>query len=88
MDRNALIFVVLGFGFVVTQWVIAYRLRKEVNGHLTPFERIPDVMWSLRYLRMLRLHRQFFPSSWLRHVVRLCEIGFLLCVIEALRFAK
>lgn len=81
-------FVVLGLGFVVAEWVIAYRLRREVNRLLTPFERIPAAMWSLRYFRMLRLHRQFFPSSRLRHVLFLCEIGFLLCVYEAIHFAK
>ena len=88
MNPMALTFVLLGFIFLVAHVVLLYRMRKEVNARIrTPFERIPAVMFSLSFYRMLRLHRQSFRFSWLRQAAFLTEIGCALCLLEAIKFA-
>ena len=84
-----LMFVVLGFILLVANLVTLYWMRKQVNARIrTPFERIPVLMFTPSYFRMLRLHRESYPSSWLWHAHHLTDIGFALCILGAIRSFK
>jgi len=83
------LFAVLGLILLVADLVTLYWMRKQVNDRIrTPFERIPALMFTPSYFRMLRLHRQSYPSSWLWHAHHLTEIGFALCILGVVKSLK
>jgi len=83
------LFVVPGIILLVADFVTLYRMRNEVNARiLAPIERIPLFMFSPSYFRMLRLHRESYPASWLRRLNRIADIGFALCLIALIKSLK
>jgi hypothetical protein len=62
------------FLWIGLSWVLAYRLRSEVNARLVPPQR-SEVWPSWQYWRMLRLHQEFYPGSRLRLAAYMCHIG-------------
>jgi hypothetical protein len=62
------------FLLTAISWILAYRLRSEVNAKLVPPQR-SEVWPSWRYWRMLRLHQELYPSSRLRLAVYLCHLS-------------
>jgi hypothetical protein len=62
------------FIWIGLSWILAYRLCSQVNIKLIPPQRA-RVWPSWQYWRMLQLHREFYPSSWLRSAAYLCHAG-------------
>lgn len=62
-------------------WIVALRMRKEVNERLAADERIRWWMVHGHYWRMARLHREFYPASRLRLDFWLCLTGVILSII-------
>jgi hypothetical protein len=80
---------VFGFIFLVADLVLDHWRRKLVNDCIcTPFERIPVLMFAPSYLRMVRLFRESYPTSWLTPAHILTRIGIALCAYEVLKSWK
>jgi len=83
------VFAVFGFIFLIAGFVLDYWRRKLVNDCIrTPFERIPVLMFAPSYLRMVRLFRESYPTSWLAPAHILIRIGIALCAYELLKAWK
>ena len=77
----------------LAQWMVLKRLTKEVNQHLPDSEQYATSMWTfsprsvrspINEIKIWRLHRQFFPESYLPwvHLATwvLMIVFFVLCV--------
>ena len=71
-----IVFVYFGIFYSagVAQWMVWKRMTREVNRHLADSEQYSTSMWAFRrsarapvnQFKIWRLHRQFFPESYLR----------------------
>ncbi len=75
-NRSEIIVAVI-FLWIALSWVLAYRMRSEVNARLVPPER-SEVWPSWEYWYMLQRHRELYPSSRLRLAAYLCHLGTVL----------
>jgi hypothetical protein len=64
------------FIWIGLSWVLAYRLRSQVNLKLIPPERA-KVWPSWNYWQTLQLHREFYPTSHLRLAIYLYHVVIL-----------
>ena len=74
-NRNEIIVTAI-FLWIALSWVLAYRLRSEVDARLDPPER-SEVWPSWEYWDMLQRHRELYPKSRLRLAAYLCHLGSL-----------
>jgi hypothetical protein len=77
-NMDALFYFGMFFLSGLTQWKAWKRIAREVNQYLPAGEEYPTSRWAfsprslsspMNQIKLWRLHRQFFPESYLRWVI-------------------
>jgi hypothetical protein len=88
MYSIAAAFVAMELACVALSWLVALRMRTEVNERLAREEQISVWMIHRAYWRMARLHQKFYPASRLRIAFLLCLTGFVVFAVGSIKFSK
>ena len=96
-DMNFVIYFGIFCSAAATQWMVLTRIAREVNPHLLAGEEYPTSRWAfsprslrspMNQIKLCRLHRQFFPESYLRWVLVATWVMMILFFVLGWQFDR